>query len=65
MSYVVQSQTWTVGTDGRTRGSVDSDVDLSGYGFDTQHSAQWERTLQQTLEFYDELLIQFQLLPNP
>jgi hypothetical protein len=65
MSYVIQSQTWAAGSDGRTRGSINSDVDLSQYGFGDEHSAEWNRTPQQTADFYEELLIQFQIFPNP
>ncbi len=56
MAYVAQSPTKTVGADGRTAGSIDDKVDLTGFGFGGVHSAEFTFTLQKTTPFYNELL---------
>jgi hypothetical protein len=60
MAYVDQSRSKTVGAEPAALGSIDRRVDMSAsYGFDTQHSAQWERALQQTTPFYNRVLDEF------
>jgi hypothetical protein len=61
MSYVAQSPTKTVGADGRTAGSIDDKVDLTGFGFGGVHSAEFTFTLQKTTSFYNELLRKFDI----
>ena len=56
MSYVAQSPTKTVGADGRTAGSIGPKVNMSAYGFDDVHSAEFNFTLQNTTAFYNQLL---------
>lgn len=53
--------TGTVGADGRTAGSIDGSVDLSGYGFDDVHSAEYQFTPQKTKPFFNRLLQEFDL----
>jgi hypothetical protein len=47
MPYATQSLTKTVGADGRTAGSINSSVSLDTWSFGTQHSAEWERGIQE------------------
>jgi hypothetical protein len=63
MPYAVQSLTKTVGADGRTGGSVNGSVNLDTWSFGSQHSAEWERNIQETRAFYSRLLSELQVLP--
>jgi probable HAF family extracellular repeat protein len=63
MPYAVQSLTKTVGADGRTGGSVNGSVNLDTWGFGSQHSAEWERNIQETRAFYSRFLSELQVLP--
>ncbi len=61
MSYVAQSPMKAVGAEGRTQGSIDSEVDMSDYSFGNVHSAQFEFRAQQLTPFYNRLLEEFDL----
>lgn len=63
MSYACKVPTFTSGADGNTRGSILRTVDMGAYGFDREHSAQWQRRFQQTTQFYHDLLVEFGLTP--
>ncbi len=63
MSYATQSLTKTAGADGRTAGSISSAVPLDTWNFGSQHSAEWERDIQDTAPFYARLLIELQISP--
>jgi hypothetical protein len=66
MAYACRSLTQTVNADGsQTNGSIDSRVDMSAYGFGTEHSAEWNRKLHDTRAFYDQLLTEFRLPTLP
>jgi hypothetical protein len=62
MAFAVQSPTKTVGADGRTRGAISQWVDLSNYGFDSVHSAEFLFTIQATKPFYTQLLQKLDVL---
>jgi pimeloyl-ACP methyl ester carboxylesterase len=62
MAFAVQSLTKTVGADGRTSGSIGSAVDLDTWDFGSQHSAEWERKIQETAPFYDELMFRLHIV---
>jgi hypothetical protein len=61
MPYAVQSLTRTVGVDGTTSGSVRWAVPLDTWNFGDQHSAEWDRNLQETALFYDELMFRINI----
>jgi hypothetical protein len=61
MSYLAQSPMRAVGAEGRTLGSVDGSVDMSGYSFGDVHSAEFNFRLQQTVPFYNRMLEEFDL----
>jgi hypothetical protein len=53
MSYDCKSPTQTVNAEGSsTNGPIDERVDMSAYGFGSEHSAEWARNMQQTHMFY-------------
>jgi pimeloyl-ACP methyl ester carboxylesterase len=62
MALVDQSPTKVVGADGRTGGAIDGSVNLSDsvyggpLGFDTEHSAEFNRRIQTVQTFYYDLL---------
>ncbi|MBA4136603.1 MAG: hypothetical protein C0518_04725 [Opitutus sp.] len=57
MGFAVQAPSLTVGADGRTRGAIDDWVDMTAYGFDSVHSAEFLFTIHQTRDFYGTLLL--------
>jgi hypothetical protein len=71
MPYACRTWGKVVGTFGETRGSIDTRIDLktSSYGtpngFDIEHSAEFNRHIQQLEPFYNQLLIEFEITPNP
>ncbi|OIQ83566.1 hypothetical protein GALL_346430 [mine drainage metagenome] len=62
MSYATQSLTKTAGGDGRTAGSISSSVSLDTWNFGDQHSAEWERDIQETAPFYSELMFRLHII---
>ncbi len=65
MAFAVQAPSLTVGADGRTRGSITEWVDLSTYGFDNVHSAEFLFTIQQTRNFYGTVLLKLGVAVQP
>jgi len=66
MAYVDASRTLTVGAEGRTAGSVSSDIDTdANYGFGLDNSAEWNKGIQTLTPFYNQLLDEFNLPYNP
>ena len=65
MAFAVQAPSLTVGADGRTRGSITEWVDLSTYGFDNVHSAEFLFTIQQTRNFYGTILLKLGVAIQP
>jgi hypothetical protein len=65
MAFAVQASSLAVGAEGRTRGSIAECVDLSTYGFDSVHSAEFLFTVQQTRDFYGMLLLKFGVAIQP
>jgi hypothetical protein len=57
MAYAVQSPTKTVGAESRTAGAIGDSDDLNGYGFNDEHSAAFNRSVQQTMPFYEHLMV--------
>lgn len=64
MAYACQVPTFTAGADGGTGGSIRKSIDMDAYGFDREHSAQWQWRFQQTAQFYRDLLAEFGLTPT-
>ena len=66
-------RTWAkaVGAEGNTAGAIGSSVNLksttygSPRGFDTEHSAEFDRNIQQLEAFYNQLLESLLIQPNP
>jgi pimeloyl-ACP methyl ester carboxylesterase len=65
MAFAVQASSLTVGADGRTRGSIHDWTDMTAYGFDSVHSAEFLFTIQQTRDFYGTLLLKFGVAIDP
>jgi hypothetical protein len=74
MSYACRTWGKAVGAESRTQGSIDSSVDLSSTtynlsgessGFGDEHSGQFNARLQELRSFYDQILSQFNITPNP
>ena len=57
MSMVNQSRTKTVGAEGRTQGKIARSINIgeAPYNFNTEHSAEFNRDIQQLRAFYREL----------
>jgi hypothetical protein len=64
MAYAVHSRTKTLGAEDRANGSIDSKVNMDGYGFGTEHSAQFNFRVQLCQFFYYDLLNKFDLNQN-
>lgn len=64
MAYDCKVPTFTVNATGGTMGSILRTVDMSTYGFNREHSAQWQWRFQQTAQFYQRLLTEFGLTPT-
>ena len=58
MAFVASSRTITAGRE-ETGGVVDSDHSLDAYDFGDEHSAQWNRRIQQLVPFYNRMLDEF------
>lgn len=59
MSYDCKSPTQTVNAEGAgTVGPIDARINMATYGFASEHSAEWQRHMQQTHMFYTEFLNQ-------
>lgn len=69
-SYACRTWAKAVGAEGNTAGAVGSSVNLksttygSPRGFDTDHSAEFDRNIQQLVPFYRELLRQLNIPQN-
>jgi len=61
MAYAVHSRTRTIGAEGGANGAIDGKVDMDAYGFDTEHSAEFDFRAQQTTAFYNRLLDEFDI----
>ena len=65
MSLVARSRTITVGRES-TNGSVDGNNDLDGaYNFAGDHSAQWNRVIQDLKPFFNRMLKEHSIPSNP
>jgi len=64
MAYDCKVPTFTVNATGATRGSIIKAIDMNAYGFNREHSAQWQWRFQQTAQFYQRLLSEFGLTPT-
>ena len=57
MPYADQSWSKVIGADSRTAGAVRASVDLNAsFGFGDEHSAEFNRKIQQLKPFYDTLM---------
>ncbi|MBP9911844.1 MAG: hypothetical protein KBF26_00415 [Opitutaceae bacterium] len=67
MPFVCRSWSKVVGADSRTAGVIQSSFNLnsSPLFFDTEHSAQFNRSIQVLRPFYDELLRRLGMEPTP
>ncbi len=66
MPYVDASRSLAVGAEGRTAGVISTAVNSDQrFDFGSDHGAEWNRTLQTTANFYDELMDQFNIPVNP
>jgi hypothetical protein len=65
MGFAVQAPSLTVGADGRTRGAIDDWADMTAYGFDSVHSAEFLFTIHQTRDFYGTLLLKLGVAVQP
>jgi hypothetical protein len=52
MPFADQSWGKTIGAESQTAGPITSKVDLNTFGFGSEHSAEWRRSVQQTWSFY-------------
>jgi hypothetical protein len=64
LAYAARSSTRTVGAEGRTAGSITSSVDLSGFGYENEHSGFWAFTLQKVKPAYDALMDKLRVQRN-
>ena len=65
MALVARSRTITVGRES-TNGSVDGNNDLDGaYNFAGDHSAQWNRVIQDLKPFFNRMLKEHSIPSNP
>jgi hypothetical protein len=66
MAYVDQSRSTVVGSYAAAEGSIDDSVDMQfEYGFGSEHSAEFDRKIQQLKPFYNRLLDEFLIPRNP
>jgi pimeloyl-ACP methyl ester carboxylesterase len=74
MAYGCRTWGKAVGAESRTEGSIDESVDLSSSsynlpgessGFGDEHSGQFRANIQQLRPFYNQILTQFDITPNP
>jgi hypothetical protein len=64
MGYVVKSRSDAVGAVGYAAlggGSISSSVGMDGFGFDKEHSAQWNWSLIHSYKFWRKLFVSFQI----
>jgi hypothetical protein len=63
IGYVTQSRSAAEGTKQSLSGSINAVVNMGsgGFGFGTEHSAEWEFNMQRTYPFWREILHQFDL----
>jgi hypothetical protein len=60
MGYVTQSRTNAAGGRLDTGGSVSKPVvDMARFGFGSEHSAEWEFTIEQTHPFWEQIMSTF------
>jgi hypothetical protein len=70
-SYACRTWAKAVGAEGNTAGAITGKVDLSSTtfgspnGFGVEHSAEFNRNIQQLKAFYSQLLESLQIQPNP
>jgi pimeloyl-ACP methyl ester carboxylesterase len=66
MPFADASWSKVVGAESRTGGAITESFNLNSSPllFDTEHSAEFNRNIQQLKPFYDELLNRFKLTPN-
>ena len=71
IGYVTQSRSAAEGTKQSVNGSINAVVNMGsgGFGFGTEHSAEWEFNMQRTYPFWREILHQFDIsvptVPSP
>ena len=69
MAFVVRSRTRAIGALGGVRGVITSDVNLNtqfGFGSSrSDHSAEFNKNIQDVSGFYQRLLTSFNIIPNP
>ena len=65
LAYAAKSSTLAVGAEAATQGSVSGAVDLSDFGYQSEHSAFWSFTLPMMSPAYDALLDELRLEHNP
>jgi hypothetical protein len=68
IGYVTQSRSAAEGTKQSISGSINAVVNMGsgGFGFGTEHSAEWEFNMQRTYPFWREILHQFDItVPDP
>ncbi|MFA7233171.1 MAG: LamG-like jellyroll fold domain-containing protein [Terrimicrobiaceae bacterium] len=68
MAFVAISRTAAVGAEGATAGAVNVGYNLGsgGLGYGGEHSPQFERRIQQNLQpYYNQILLRFDITPNP
>jgi len=56
LAYAAKSSTFAVGAESETHGSVSKDIDLSGFGYQNEHSGPWKFSLQKITPFYNRLM---------
>jgi hypothetical protein len=63
MGHVVKSRSDAVGAVGYAAlgGSISSSVGMDGFGFDKEHSAQWNWSLTSSYKFWRKLFVSFQI----
>lgn len=61
MGHVVKSRSDAVGAVGNTNGSISSKVGMDGFGFDKEHSAEWNWSLTSSYKFWRKLFVSFQI----
>ena len=63
MGYVTRSRSHPAGIKPNTRGSVVSFVNMGpdGFNFGTEHSAEWDYSIQKTSSFWKEVLVAFRI----
>jgi len=63
MGYVTRSRSHPAGIKPNTRGSVVSFVNMGpdGFNFGTEHSAEWDYSIQKTSSFWKQVLVAFRI----